>query len=275
MISLSATSERGLTGPEIRAALETALGDRSRLRRVLLLPPDFTRLHSDAGRIVRILWELLSPACRIDILPALGSHAPMTLGEWTTMFGDIPFESMIRHNWREDVVTVGTLPGSLMERLSRGSMNQPVPVQLNRHLLDPAYDLVLSIGQVVPHEVVGMANRNKNLFVGCGGADMINASHMLGAFCGLESIMGRDHTPVRDLFDEAEAQFLGGEPTGSGLICPPKPLPDGLRPAKELPLCYILTVTTAPGGKIRNHGLFIGRERARFEEAVRLARRKT
>ena len=130
-------------------------------------------------------------------------------------------------------------------------MDMDVPVEVNRRLLDSSYQLILSIGQVVPHEVVGMANHAKNIFVGCGGSRMINASHMLGAFYGMERMMGKDRTPVRAVFDYAWEHF-----------------------ASRLPIHFILTVTDAPQGVIRNHGLFIGRERARFEEAVRLAQQK-
>ena len=138
-----------------------------------------------------------------------------------------------------------------MSEISEGLVSDPIDVEVNKRLLDPSYDLILSIGQVVPHEVVGMANRNKNIFVGCGGSSMINSSHMLGAFYGLERIMGKDHTPVRNVFDYAEEHFL-----------------------QNIPLSYILTVTTAPGGNIHTHGLFIGRERKYFEEAVKLAQQK-
>ena len=197
-------------------------------------------------------YEELKDTCEIDILPALGTHVPVTKDEWVEMFGpNVPFERCIVHNWRTDVVKIGEVPGDYVSSISEGLVTTPIDVEVNRHLLDPSYDLILSLGQVVPHEVVGMANRNKNIFVGCGGASMINKSHMLGAFYGLERIMGKDHTPVRDVFDYAEEHFL-----------------------LQIPLCYVLTVTTAPGGNIRVHGLFIGRERSKFEAAVRLAQEK-
>ena len=113
------------------------------------------------------------------------------------------------------------------------------------------YDLVISVGQVVPHEVVGMANYSKNIFVGCGGNSMINSSHMLGAFYGMERVMGKDHSPVRKVFDYAEQHFLG-----------------------DVPLMYVLTVTTNVGEETLLHGLYIGRERSLFEQAVEHSRQK-
>ena len=248
-----ASTEAGLSDDELRAAVRESLADsKHKLHKVLLLPPDYTRFHSYAGRLTAMYYEELKDSCEIDILPALGTHVPVTKDEWLAMFGpDVPFERCIVHNWRTDVVKVGEVPGEYVASISEGLVTTPIDVEVNRRLLDPSYDLILSLGQVVPHEVVGMANRNKNIFVGCGGSSMINNSHMLGAFYGLERIMGKDHTPVRDVFDYAEEHFL-----------------------LDIPLCYVLTVTTAPGGKVHVHGLYIGRGRANFEAAVKLAQEK-
>lgn len=247
-----APSEMGLSDVEIRDIIENSLKEYiGNIKKLLILPPDFTRFHSNAGRITWHIWDMLKNECEIDIMPALGTHVPVTQEEAAAMFGDIPYDRFIVHNWRNDVKKIGTVPGEYVSSISEGLVSDPIDVEVNKILLDPSYDLILSVGQVVPHEVVGMANRNKNIFVGCGGSSMINSSHMLGAFYGLERIMGRDHTPVRDVFDYAEENFL-----------------------KDIPLSYILTVTTAPGGDIRTHGLFIGRERIYFEKAVELAQQK-
>ena len=253
MLTFSTYSPResGLDDSEIRSALEKSLSDvRMSLKKVLILPPDYTRFHSMAGRITWHLYDMLKNHCHVDIMPALGTHVPVTESEWQAMFGDIPYDKMIVHGWRTDVQKVGVVPGEFVSEVSEGLVSDPIDVEVNKLLLDPSYDLILSIGQVVPHEVVGMANRNKNIFVGCGGSSMINSSHMLGAFYGMERIMGKDHSPVRKVFDYAEENFL-----------------------KHIPLSYILTVTDAPGGNVRMHGLFIGRERKYFEEAVALAQK--
>lgn len=250
--TLLAASDAGLGREDIRLALERALAPlRGSLRKVLLVPPDFTRFHSNAGLITQLLYQALSPDCHVDVLPALGTHIPVSRDEWQGMYGGIPYDRMIVHNWRTQVVRIGEVPADFVRQVSEGLMDQAIPVEINQHLLDKSYDLILSIGQVVPHEVVGMANHSKNIFVGCGGSRMINASHMLGAFYGLERIMGKDHTPVRDVFDYAAGHFI-----------------------LDLPLAYILTVTDAPEGIIRTHGLYIGRSRSLFEDAVKLAQRK-
>ena len=164
----------GLTDDELRAALEQSLQGRN-LRRVLIIPPDFTRFHSQAGKITNLYYHLLKARdVLVDILPALGTHAPVTKEQWQLMYGDIPYECMMIHDWRRDVLRLGEVPAEYVKQVTEGLWQDPVDVEINRRIMDPAYDLIISPGQVVPHEVVGMANHAKNLFVGVGGSDMIN-----------------------------------------------------------------------------------------------------
>lgn len=243
--------EEGLTPEEIRSALLKALENRC-LKKVLILPPDFTRFHSNAGLITRICYhELTARGIQVDIMPALGTHAPMTEAQIQTMFGDIPYEKFLVHDWRHDVVHLGEVPGSFLSEITDGLWSDPVSVEINRRVMDESYDLILSPGQVVPHEVIGMSNHAKNLFVGVGGSDMINKSHMVGAVYGMERMMGKDHTPVRKIFDYGMEHFLNNRP-----------------------ILFALTVTTAPGGTIRTHGLFIGEGRECLTQAVKLAQEK-
>ncbi len=251
-IHITASAPDGLSRDEIRAALEKALAGRA-LRRVLVIPPDFTRFHSNAGFIASALWQTLRErGVQVDVLPALGTHVPVSRAQWDAMFAPIPYEAMIVHNWRTDVRRLGEIPADVVSEITGGLWKQPLPVELNARLLDGSYDLIVSPGQVVPHEVIGMANHAKNLFVGVGGSGMINASHMIGAVCGMEKAMGRDHSPVRNLFDWAMDKFVYG----------------------RIPVLFALTVTTAPGGAIRTHGLFIGEGRECLEAAIALAQEK-
>ncbi len=247
-----ATEPDGLKQHALSDALRAALpDDASALRKVLLIPPDATRAHSGAGLLTNMYYHMLQKTCTVDILPALGTHGPMTEDECAAMFGDIPYSRFLKHNWRTDVVKIGTAPKEFVRTISEGLVDEAIDFEINARLLDPSYDLIISLGQVVPHEVVGMANYTKNILVGCGGRRIINASHMLGAFYGLERLMGRDHSPVRRLFDYAEENFLN-----------------------TLPLSYVLTVTTSEGDSPLIHGLFIGRERSIFEQAVALSQKK-
>ncbi|MBQ7623988.1 MAG: DUF2088 domain-containing protein [Clostridia bacterium] len=244
--------DTGVDFEELEGVLRESLSDVEGVKKALLIPPDFTRFHSCAGIISSVYYKILTEkGAFVELLPALGSHVPMTREECGIMFPGVPFERILVHNWRRDVVKIGEVPASFVRDVSEGVMDEPVPVEVNRRLISGEYDLMISVGQVVPHEVVGMANYSKNVFVGCGGSRMINASHILGAFYGMERLMGKDKSPVRRVFDYAQERFL-----------------------KDLPLEYVLTVTTAPGGKPKIHGLFIGGGREGFERAVKLAQEK-
>ena len=248
----TAAAEGGLSPDEIRAALREALAGRP-LRRVLILPPDFTRFHSNAGFLACEVFRMVEEAGgTADVLPALGTHVPVSPSQWEKMFPAIPYGRMIAHDWRHDVVKLGDIPAEIVSDITGGLWKEALPVELNRRLLDPGYDLIFSPGQVVPHEVIGMANHAKNLFVGVGGSQMINCSHMIGAVCGMEKAMGRDHSPVRRLFDWAMERYVYG----------------------RIPVLFALTVTTAPGGRIRTHGLFLGGGRECLTQAVKLAQEK-
>lgn len=230
---------------QIRIEVEAALAARSP-KKVLMVVPDFTRFFSNAGLIANIGYHwCCDHGVEVEILEALGTHVPMTQQEISTMYGDIPVEKFHAHDWRHDVVNIGEVPASFVSEVTEGLWNEPVAVEINRMVMDPSFDLVLSIGQVVPHEVIGMANHSKNLFVGVGGSSMINQSHIIGAVYGMERMMGRDHTPVRKVFDYAAEHFLN-----------------------DVHVLYMLTACTAPNSVIQTHGLFIGEGRKPLEDAI-------
>ena len=244
-------NEEGLTGEQIKKCLLDSLRGR-KLKKVLILPPDFTRYHSNAGFITNVYYNALTDmGDEVDIMPAVGTHVPVSREQWEKMFGDIPYEKMLVHDWRHDVMKLGEVPAYYISEISEGLWKDPISVEINRRIMDESYDLIISLGQVVPHEVIGMSNHAKNIFVGVGGSDMINKSHMVGAVYGMERIMGRDNTPVRLMFDYGMEHFLN-----------------------KRPILFVLTVTTAPGGNIRTHGLFIGEGRECLTEAVKLAQQR-
>ncbi|MBQ7176659.1 MAG: DUF2088 domain-containing protein [Victivallales bacterium] len=239
-----------LTDEDKMAVLKAGLAKINKpLKKVLIIPPDFTRFNSNAGPITAMLYDMLSPTAHIDIIPALGTHFPMTEKEIRTMFGDkIPLDRFIVHDWRNDVVSLGEVPGELIKEWSDGKLDYSVKVQCNKCLFN-GYDLIISVGQVVPHEVVGMANYTKNIMVGVGGSDMINKSHFLGATAGLENLMGRNETAVRKLFNYGVHTYLS-----------------------ELPLVFIMTVMAKnhSTGKMEMRGLYFGDNDDTFAEAVKL-----
>jgi nickel-dependent lactate racemase len=236
---------------EKREALAQALKVIGRpLRKVLVLPPDHTRLNSDAGELTRLLYELLSPKAEVDIMPTLGTHSAMTEAQLRMMFGDsIPLSRFKVHDWRNGVRQVGEVPGKLIHEWSEGLVDYDVRVEVS-NLLFAGYDLILSVGQIVPHEVAGMANYTKNIVVGAGGTDMINKSHFLGAAYGMERMMGRIETPVRRLLNYAVENFL-----------------------RDLPIQFVLTVMEKDkaGGGMIMRGLYIGDDMETFALGSRLS----
>jgi nickel-dependent lactate racemase len=242
------SAEADLSSSDLRSRLFEALGSLGPRKRVLVVPPDITRLHSRAGELSRYARDFYGEAVR-DVLPALGTHAPMSASEIERMFPGVPASLFRVHDWRRDAASLGSVPASFVSRATGGALDMDWPVQLNRLLLEGGYDLILSIGQVVPHEIMGMANYSKNLLVGLGGKEAIDRSHFIGAVCGLENLMGRADNPLRAILDEATERFLG-----------------------ELPLVYVHTVVGRRGdGSLATRGLFVGGDRRAFEGAAELS----
>ncbi|CAM9515674.1 unnamed protein product [Chrysoparadoxa australica] len=196
---------------ELQEALKEVFEKLGPRRKVLIVPPDFTRYHSRAGRITELAWEHYGEAVS-DIIPALGTHAPVSHYQRSKMFGSVPAELFRVHDWRNSVVTIGEVPADMVVKASSGHLDLPWPAQLNRLAWEGGHDLILSVGQVVPHEVMGMANYNKNLLIGLGGKEAIDLSHFTGAAYGMEKMMGHADNPLRQILNSASEKFLSHLP---------------------------------------------------------------
>ncbi len=183
-----------------------------RFRRVLLLPPDITRAHCGAGWIAETFRKLLPDTCDIHMIPTLGQHVPHTEADNRWMFGDFPQERIHAHDWRNGVTRLGTIPAERVEESTEGKANWEIPIDLNTMAVTGDWDLIINIGHVVPHEVLGFANHNKNYFIGLGGNETICASHLAAAVYGIENNLGNPATPLRTCYNWAEEQFLGHLP---------------------------------------------------------------
>ena len=145
----------------------------------------------------------------IHLIPTLGQHVPHTPEQNKWMFGSVPEEKIHVHDWRSGSTVIGEVPSSFVKEVSGGKVDWAIPVSLDNFLLNGNWDLVLNVGHVVPHEVLGFANHNKNYFIGLGGKDMICASHLMAACCGIENNLGTLTTPLRKCFNKAEEDYLG------------------------------------------------------------------
>jgi len=237
-----------LSKEDLRAGLFAALKKLGVRRRVLVVPPDFTRFHSHAGVLTTLAHEYYGKHLK-DVLPALGTHSAMTSEQIAEMFQGVP-ENLFRvHNWRTGVTTVGEVPSAFVREVSEGAVDFPWPAQVANLIATGGHDLILSIGQVVPHEVIGMANYNKNIFVGTGGQEGINKSHYVGAAYGMERMMGRANTPVRRILNYASEHFTS-----------------------HLPIVYVHTVVgRGADGRLVVRGLFVSDDASGFERAAALS----
>jgi len=233
---------------QLQSLLTAGLEKLEPRNRVLAVPPDQTRIHSRAGDLTRYAWQFYGDRLKA-VLPALGTHAPMRPEQIERMFGSLPQHLIRIHRWRTDVETLGEVPSAYIHEQSEGKLNYAWPAQVNKLVCGGEFDLILSIGQVVPHEVIGMANYNKNLLVGTGGPDSINRSHYLGAVYGMERIMGHADNPVRRVLNYAADLFL-----------------------RDLPVVYALTVVRRkPDGGLAVCGFFMGDDIECFHLASELS----
>ena len=237
-----------LSYDDLKTGLFEAFDKLGKKDKVLALPPDITRLHSQSGILTDITYDYYGEKLT-DVLPAIGTHYPMTEAEIKTMFKKVPKEKFRIHDWKSGLVTLGEVPSEFVKKISEGMIDYSIPIQVDKLLIEGGFDLILSIGQVVPHEVIGMANYNKNVFIGTGGKEGINKSHFLGAAYGMERIMGRADTPVRQVLNYGSEHF-----------------------AKDMPIIYVLTVVDKDeNGRLVVRGLFIGDDIECYNLAAKLS----
>jgi nickel-dependent lactate racemase len=166
------------------------------------------------------------------------------------MFGSIPNDIILPHDWRNGVSHVGAIPASLVAETTGGVADWEIPVDLNSTLIDQPWDLVVNLGHVVPHEVLGFANHNKNYFIGLGGRQTICASHIAAAVYGIENNLGCLVTPLRACFNYAEEKYLS-----------------------HLPDVYLQIVMQRDAeNRLVTSGLFIGDDLETYLQAVRRSR---
>jgi carbohydrate kinase (thermoresistant glucokinase family) len=242
-------AEARISEQESEALVVELLEQLGDLKRVLLLPPDYTRFHSGAGHLSSVLYKhLRSRGAEVVVLPATGTHLAMSAEEIAHMFPGIPAQAFRVHDFQRNLVALGEVPGSFVSEVSGGLVDYAIHCEVDR-LLTEGWDRIISVGQLVPHEVIGIANHAKNVFVGAGGKQVIDHTHFLGAVCNMERIMGRARTPVRDIFEYMANAF-----------------------GKSLPITYLLTVRAKDGNELVTRGLFAGDDFGCFALGAQLAR---
>lgn len=182
-------------------------------KKVLLVVPDGTRT-APVGLLFKTVFDLIGDdVAQLDVMIALGTHQPMSddainkrleisTDERASKFGQV---RIFNHEWDNPaaLAEIGTIPSARIGELSGGLFEMDVKVEINRRVFD--YDLLLILGPVFPHEVVGFSGGNKYLFPGIGGPEILNFFHWLGAVISNPKIIGAGYTPVRAVVDEAAA----------------------------------------------------------------------
>ncbi|HEY4104634.1 MAG TPA: gluconokinase, GntK/IdnK-type [Polyangiaceae bacterium] len=238
-----------ITDDESETRVAELLDQLGPLKRVLLLPPDYTRYHSGAGILTAQLYQrLVARGVEVAVLPATGTHVAMSAEEIAHMFPGVPPSVFRVHDFQRDLVKLGEVPASFVREVSGGLVDYPIECEVNRALTEK-WDRIISVGQLVPHEVIGIANHAKNVFVGAGGKQVIDHTHFLGAVCNMERMMGRARTPVRDILEYMANAFR-------------KTLP---------PITYLLTVRQKVENEIVTRGLFAGDDIGSFIVGCQLA----
>lgn len=213
-LSATAPEDQSLTPDQIGGVLDGFVNGHSfQNKKVLLIIPDSTRTAPIGTLFKGLHARLKGVARKLDIILALGTHPPMsdeainkrleiTPAERSGIYGDV---TVYNHAWDDPSALdlIGTIPAKEIGELSGGLFAMDVPVHINKRIYD--YDILLIIGPVFPHEVVGFSGGNKYFFPGIAGAEILNFFHWLGAVVTNPMIIGHKWTPVRKVVDRAAA----------------------------------------------------------------------
>jgi nickel-dependent lactate racemase len=209
-VSGKGTLNKHLPPDEVEALVREGLGARPLDgQRVLVIIPDGTRTMP-MPLLFDALERTLGPrVAALDYLVALGTHHPMSDRELSRLVGRHVVDGragthrIVNHRWDDPstFISLGTIPASEIAELTGGLLSEPVPVALNRLVVE--YDHVIICGPVFPHEVVGFSGGTKYLFPGIAAPEIIHFTHWLGALLTSYDVIGTAMTPVRAVIDRA------------------------------------------------------------------------
>lgn len=197
---LAVLEPRAIEPPEaladaVEKALDQPLGSPrieelvSAKGRVLVLVDDITRQTPAWGLLPGLFRRLAQRGCQqknVKILIASGTHTLMSLQEVEKKLGPrIPRDHPVfLHHWKaeENLAEIGVTADGTPIRVSR--------------LLREA-DLVVGVGQIVPHRVMGFTGGATIVQPGVSGAAVTGYTHWLSALYSGREILGIAENPVR------------------------------------------------------------------------------
>lgn len=201
-----------LSIPELQAIVEEALQDVAPGKRVLAIIPDKTR-DDNTDLLFPMAERFLARrnVAQLDALVAQGTHPPMSEEQKRLKIGGVAglpsLGRIFDHQWdrSNQLVTLGELSASEVNKLTDGLITESVPIRLNALLAPGIYDTVLVFGATMPHEVAGFAGGAKYFFPGVAGPELTHMTHWLGALATIEHVIGRVETPTRRMIEAAAA----------------------------------------------------------------------
>src|SRR4030042_93211 len=113
--------EASLSAEDLKDGLYSALDKLGSRKKVLAIGPDITRFYSRAGELTYMTWQYYGDRLT-DVLPAVGTHFPMTEAEIKKMYGQKPLNIFRKYNWRTDTVTVGCIPADFIKEVREGKL---------------------------------------------------------------------------------------------------------------------------------------------------------
>jgi nickel-dependent lactate racemase len=202
-----------LTEEQLKKIVKENLKDFSSVKKVLLIHPDYTRTDFSDKLVPLIYLELKSKRMeKIDSLNAGGTHRPMTKEEIRIKLGlpsQINFDNYYNHEYNDpqQLVTVGEIPASFVEKKTEGELSQSIPVVINK-LITEDYDLIIALSGTLPHEAAGYAGGLKVFFPGISGPEVIDLLHWAAVLIGIPQIIGTVDNPTREVINKGSSYIF-------------------------------------------------------------------
>jgi len=207
-----------LSEEQVIETLRKGLSGNFRNQRVLVLIPDHTR-SLPLPFLFRALVDILRDTKELNFMAALGTHPSLSAESMNRLVGitaderSVTFKHirLLNHEWDSPsaLTALGAIEQDEIKQIAgvhwHSSLPDEINIRINKAVLE--YDHILILGPTFPHEVAGFSGGAKYLFPGISGAEMINATHWLGALAGVVGTIGIKDTPVRHMIHAAAARL--------------------------------------------------------------------